>query len=58
MSVTSELEATTVFPDARFALVGPQSETLRLFPRSPAYFATQSPADVIGVPPLSVSYVS
>ena len=58
MSVTSEFEATTVFPDARFARVGPQRETLRLFPRSPAYFAAQSPADVTGVPPLSASYVS
>ena len=54
----SELEATTVFPDARFARVGPQRETLRLFPRSPAHLAFQSPAFETGVPPLSKSYVS
>ena len=58
VSVTSPFEATTVFPDARLALVGPQRETLRLFPNAPAYFAAQSPADVTGVPPLSASYVS
>ena len=28
VSLMSEFEATTVFPDARFALVGPQIETL------------------------------
>ena len=43
MSATSELEATTVFPDARFALVGPQIDTLRLLPKDPAYLPAQGP---------------
>jgi len=30
-------------PDARLALVGPQRETLRLFPKSPPHLAHQSP---------------
>ena len=47
VSATSELDATTVFPEARFALVGPQRETLRLFPSSPANLPAKGPADVI-----------
>ena len=40
---TSELDATVVFPVARLALVGPQRETLRLFPSCQAHLAYQSP---------------
>ena len=47
MSATSELDATTVFPEARFALVGPQRETLRLFPSEPANLPAKGPAEVI-----------
>ena len=47
MSATSELDATTVFPEARFALVGPQRETLKLFPSEPANLAAKGPAEVI-----------
>ena len=53
VSAVIELEATVVFPDARLALVGPQRETLILFPNSPAYFAEKSPCAVTGVPSCS-----
>ena len=51
--VVSVFDATVVFPVARLALVGPQRETLRLFPNSPAYLADQSPCAVTGVPSCS-----
>ena len=53
VSVTSPFEATTVLPDARLARVGPQRETLRLFPKSPPHLADQSPCAVTGDPSCS-----